>query len=135
VIAFSEDFDEQENFEPTPLLPEPEPTIDPRAFTTPHAIENEIVIPAEDAKWIASEEAKFRERNFRLYYERSFALEKNATMRFAKALAASCRSVRNVAMLHQAKSSSNPSPVATTPRVGGDNSTEPLDHKRENKNV
>jgi hypothetical protein len=67
------------------------PTIDPRAYSSPGGVEVPLVNGKEDLKWRSSGEAAFREQAFHVYYDRSFAAERDLTRRFIKALAASCR--------------------------------------------
>lgn len=75
------------------------PQIDPRALTMPHAVENPTVSIRNDAKWVASDEAAFREASFHVLYDTAYASEKNPALRFAKALAASCRPFRRPALI------------------------------------
>lgn len=50
--------------------------------------------PGADENWSEIEQ-QFRVWSFRLYYEKCFASELDNTLRFAKALIASCRPIRN----------------------------------------
>jgi hypothetical protein len=83
----------------SPALPMPEPTIDPRALMTPHAVEVPLVSRKDDRRWTNSDEADLRERSFRVYYDGPFSSVNDPTMRFAYALIASCRPVLNPALV------------------------------------
>jgi len=77
----------------------PEPTIDPRALTTPNAVENPILSGREDGKWAKSDEAQFRERSFHTYYGGPYSSVKDPGLRFAYALIASCRPFRDATLI------------------------------------
>ena len=46
-------------------------------------------------------ESRFRLWSFRVYYARTFAAEMDLTLRFAKALVASCQPIRDRRLVHE----------------------------------
>ena len=71
-----------------------EPPLDPRSLASPYDVECPLVDASDDARWIHSNEAAFREQSFRTYYDGPYSSVKDTTLRFGLALLASCRPIR-----------------------------------------
>jgi hypothetical protein len=91
-------WDESAHAEPA-AVPMAEPTIDPRALATPHAVAIPLVSRKDDRRWTNSEEADLRERSFRVYYDGPYASVSDPTLRFASAIISSCRPILNPALI------------------------------------